>query len=98
MTKEEIVMRVLSRTELTRSQAIQAVDIVIQSFSASIGKGEDVFVRGLGTFKIVKKKGKKARDINRGKTIILPDRLSVKFKPGKDVRSAIDKLNNEMMQ
>ena len=44
-------------------------------------KGHNIYLRGFGTFKVRTTKPRKARNISRGETVIIPPRKSVKFVP-----------------
>ena len=52
-------------------------------------KREDIYIRVLGTFQIVERKGKTARDITRGIEIIVPCHYAVKFKPCKELKTKV---------
>ncbi len=49
MTKTDIVDYIVNNTTLSRSQAINATDSVIEAISHSLIKGESVFIRGFAT-------------------------------------------------
>lgn len=81
MTKAEIATRVANECNLTQGAAKQAVECVVDSIRESCETGEDVTIRGFGTFKVVTKAAKTARNISTGEAVKVASHKSVKFKP-----------------
>lgn len=66
---------------LTNSEATKAIDGIIEIIGSELKHGRPVFLRGFGTFQIVKRKAKAARNIKLNQTILIPERKVIKFKP-----------------
>lgn len=79
MKRQEIVDKVIDRARLERSQAINAVEAVIDAIAESLSRGESVYLRKFATFKSVVKKAKTGRNIKGGYTVSIPARRSVKI-------------------
>ena len=79
MTKQEIVHELVKRTDLTTSQAIHAVEGVINIIADALTKNEPLMLRGFGTIKTVQRAAKPARNISKGTTMMLPPTKQVKF-------------------
>ena len=79
MTKQEIVHELVKRTDLTTSQAIHAVEGVINIIADALTKNEPIMLRGFGTIKTVQRAAKPARNISKGTTMMLPPTKQVKF-------------------
>ncbi len=66
---------------------------------ASLEKGENVYIRGFGSFVIKKRAKKVGRNIKKGKSIIIPEHYIPAFKPAKvfmqAVRKKVKSLPNE---
>ena len=92
MRKNDIAEHIVSTTTLSRSQAIQAIDSAFEAIGNSLCKGESVYVRGFATFRSVLSKQKKARNINKGTTIIVPEKRSAKLIICKQLK---DQMNKE---
>lgn len=74
MRKIEIVEHVINNTTISRSQAIQAVDCAFDAIEKALCKGESVYIRGFGTIKTYITKERKARNIYKRTTVIIPAR------------------------
>lgn len=85
MTKKDIVDHVINNTTLSRSQAIEATESIVEAIRSSLEKGESVYIRGFATVKVVERKQKTARDIRKGTTVVVPARKAVKFIPSNKI-------------
>lgn len=86
MTKNEIALAVAQHTSLTPSQAREATDAVFTALHNALSNHHDVFIRGFGTFHIVTRAAKVARNIVAGTSIQLPAKDIVKFKPSNQLK------------
>ena len=79
MTKREIAKELANRSNLTPSQAVQAVEGIIEIIADALAKDEPILLRGFVTIKIVQRAAKPARNINNGTTMMLPPAKQAKF-------------------
>lgn len=86
MIKNDLVNEVLRNTDLTQETAMEVTNTIISAIAKSLCRGESVSLRGLGTFKVVKRKPKCGRDILRNKKVDIPMRNGVKFIAGKVIK------------
>lgn len=91
MRKNDIADYVVSNTNLTKSQALEAVECVFNAISDSLCKGESVFLRGFATFKVHRSKERKARNISKGTTISIPSQRTAKLVLGKELKNRLNK-------
>mgnify|MGYP000306483822 CR=1 FL=1 len=83
MTKADIVTDIAVETGLEKNEALRAVESFMNSIKTSLAKGNNVYLRGFGSF-IVKKRAKKTgRIITKNATIIIPEHYIPAFKPAK---------------
>lgn len=73
MTKQEVAAKVAEKTNIGQHQAVKVVETVMKVITEAVCGGNEVTLRGFGTFKTVVRRAKKARDISRGETITLPE-------------------------
>ena len=62
MTKADIVADIAVETGLERAEALKAVESFMTSIKSSLSKGENVYLRGFGSF-IVKERAEKQVEI-----------------------------------
>jgi DNA-binding protein HU-beta len=86
MKKIEIVEHVINNTTISRSQAIQAVDCVFDAIENSLCRGESVYIRGFAHTS----KRKKARNISKGTTVVIPAQRSAKLIISKQLKARMN--------
>lgn len=84
MTKAEIVNEISLKTGTDRKEVLQIVEGFMESVKTSLANGENVYLRGFGSFILKHRAEKVARNINRNTTIIIPAHDIPAFKPSKD--------------
>ena len=82
MTKADIVREIATQTGLEKQVVLQVVEGFMDSVKSMI-KGEEVYLRGFGSFIIKHRAEKTARNISRNTTIIVPAHNIPAFKPSK---------------
>ncbi|MDJ0835071.1 MAG: HU family DNA-binding protein [Acidobacteriota bacterium] len=86
MIKIDIAEQIAERVEIPRVTALQAVDVILDEMKNSLVRGERIEIRGFGVFQKKLRKKSVGRDIQRAKTIEIPETNTIKFKPGIDMR------------
>ncbi len=89
MTKADIVARIAQQTGVEKAVAMTVVEAFMETVKDSMVAGNEVFLRGFGSF-IIKKRAKKvARNISKNTTIVIPAHSVPAFKPAKAFLKAV---------
>jgi DNA-binding protein HU-beta len=83
MTKAELASAVSKKTGVEKTVAIKVIEAAMDSIKESVAKGENVYLRGFGTFAKKKRAKKIARNISKGTAIEIPERNVPHFKVSK---------------
>ena len=83
MTKADIVTEIAKRTGVEKVQIQAIVETFMDEIKDSLGRGENVYLRGFGSFIIKTRAEKVARNISKNTTITIPEHNSPAFKPAK---------------
>lgn len=83
MTKADIVSNIAEETGLDRTEALRAVESFMNSIKNSLAKGDNVYLRGFGSFVVKERAEKTGRNISKNTTIIIPAHNIPTFKPAK---------------
>ena len=89
MTKADLVLKIADRTGVEKQVVQQVVEGMMESIKNSMINGEEVFLRGFGSFIIKRRARKPARNISKNTTIIIPARNVPAFKPAKSFAEKI---------
>jgi len=83
MTKAEIVAEIANKTGIEKVAVQSVVETFMESVKAAMIKGENVYMRGFGSFIIKERAEKTGRNISKNTTIIIPAHKIPAFKPAK---------------
>ena len=90
MTKADIVDVIASGTGLTKVETEAVVDGFIQTVIASLRDGKNIEIRGFGSFKVKKRKGRMARNPRTGEQVPVQDHYVPIFKVSKELKSVVN--------
>ena len=80
MTKAEIVNNIVKNTGIDKKTALTAVEAVMEEIRQSMINGENVYLRGFGTFVVKRRAQKTARNISKNTSIVVPEHKIPAFK------------------
>ncbi|MFZ9028013.1 MAG: HU family DNA-binding protein [Crocinitomicaceae bacterium] len=83
MTKADIVANIAEETGLERVEALKAVESFMTSVKKSLANGDNVYLRGFGSFVVKERAEKTGRNISKNTSIIIPAHNVPAFKPAK---------------
>ena len=83
MTKAEIVAEIASKTNIEKVAVQQTVESFMDAIKKAMADGENVYLRGFGSFVVKQRTEKTGRNISKNTTIIIPEHFIPSFKPAK---------------
>ncbi|MDR2119216.1 MAG: integration host factor subunit beta [Tannerellaceae bacterium] len=83
MTKADIVREIAKSTGIDKQTVLNSVESFMDLVKDSLSKGDNVYLRGFGSFIVKKRAQKTARNISKNTTIIIPEHNIPSFKPAK---------------
>lgn len=91
MTKADIVNEIAKETGIDKLTVLKTVEAFMDNVKDSLAKGDNVYLRGFGSFVVKKRAQKTARNISKNTTIIIPEHNIPSFKPAKTFVSDVKK-------
>ena len=89
MNKGDLINQIAEDAGLSKAQAGTALNSVLDSITKTLKKGDKVTLVGFGTFSTSKRAARTGRNPQTGATIKIKAKNVVKFKPGKELSSAV---------
>jgi len=89
MTKAELVTKISEKTGLDKTEVLTTVEHFMEEVKASLEGGENVYLRGFGSFIIKTRAEKTGRNISKNTTIKIPAHNIPAFKPAKVFLSSV---------
>lgn len=83
MTKAEIVASISENSGIEKADVLRVVEDLMGEIKDSLSKGENVYLRGFGSFIVKERAEKTGRNISKNTTIKIPAHYIPAFKPAK---------------
>tara|TARA_B100001057_G_scaffold409483_1_gene424179 strand:+ start:295 stop:585 length:291 start_codon:yes stop_codon:yes gene_type:complete len=83
MTKADIVAKIAEKTGLEKVDVQTTVEAFMTEVKTALEVGDNVYLRGFGSFIIKQRAEKTGRNISKNTTIIIPAHNIPSFKPAK---------------
>jgi len=93
MTKRDLVVRIARQTDLKQRDVMEVVQRTLDTITNELAAGRGIEFRNFGVFEIMTRKPRVGRNPNSpSNTVEIPERVVVKFKPGKIMRERVMKI------
>ncbi len=89
MTKADVIARIASETGLTKTDVRVVVHGFLDSVKYALKKEDPLEIRGFGTFYVVDRAPRKARNPRTGEEVKIPARKQPVFKPSRELKKVI---------
>ena len=83
MTKADIVSEIAKSTGIDKASVLETIEKFMETVKDSLAEGENVYLRGVGSFIVKTRSQKTARNISKNTAIIIPEHKIPAFKPAK---------------
>ncbi|MDI6802248.1 MAG: HU family DNA-binding protein [Bacteroidota bacterium] len=90
MTKADIVDVIASATGLTKVETEAVVDGFISTVINALKEGKNIEIRGFGSFKVKKRKGRMARNPRTGAQVQVDEHFVPLFKVSKELKTNVN--------
>jgi DNA-binding protein HU-beta len=91
MTKADIINDIAQKTGIEKVVVQASVEAFMKTVRNSMVSGENVYLRGFGSFIVKKRAEKTGRNISKNTTIIIPAHYIPAFKPAKTFAEKVKK-------
>lgn len=91
MTKADVIAEIAEKTGIDKADVTTTVEAFFSVVKNSMSNGENIYVRGFGSFVNKKRARKIARNISKNTAIIIDEHYIPSFKPSKVF---IEKIKN----
>ena len=94
MTKRDLVVKIANETGIIQTKVADIVQLTLDNIAAELMSGKKIELRNVGVFEIKVRKSRKGRNPRNTKNeVIIPERAVIKFRAGKELKEAVEKLN-----
>ena len=89
MTKADVIDAVADETELSRRQAGQIVDLILDRIKGALQKGDRVALNPFGSFVVRSRRAREGRNPRTGEKIAIAARRVPAFVAGRSLKEAV---------
>ncbi|HNP93993.1 MAG: HU family DNA-binding protein [Cyclobacteriaceae bacterium] len=83
MTKADVIAQIAEKTGIDKADVSHSIEAFFNIVKTSMAGGQNIYIRGFGSFVNKKRKKKIARNISRNTAIIIDEHYIPSFKPAK---------------
>lgn len=89
MNKAQLIDAIADKAGLTKADSKKALEAFVATVGESLKSGDKVALVGFGSFSISERSARSGRNPQTGKTIQIPAKKVVKFRPGAELEGQL---------
>lgn len=93
MRKADLVNQISEKTGIPKVDVLVTLETMFKEVKDSLGKGENIYIRGFGSFITKKRAAKIGRNIKKNIAVHIPEHYIPAFKPAKEFVADVKKLS-----
>jgi len=91
MIKADLVNKIAKEMNISKQDAETGVNLFFQTIKEAIQRGEEIELRGFGSFRFRKRGPRSGRNPRTGEPVKVPSKKVLYFKPSKLLKTLINK-------
>ena len=93
MRKSDLINNISEKTGIPKVDVLVTVESLIKEIKENISKGENIYIRGFGSFITKKRAAKIGRNIKKNVAVQIPEHFIPAFKPSKEFVNEVKQMN-----
>jgi DNA-binding protein HU-beta len=94
MRKADLINKIATETGIQKVDVMVTVERMIREIKSTLANGENLYIRGFGSFIIKKRAAKIGRNIKKNVSVEIPEHFIPAFKPSKEFLQEIKSSPN----
>ena len=92
MRKSDLINNISDKTGIPKVDVLVTVESLIKEIKTNIAKGENIYIRGFGSFITKKRAAKIGRNIKKNVAVHIPEHFIPAFKPSKEFVNEVKQI------
>jgi DNA-binding protein HU-beta len=84
MRKADLINKISDKTGIPKVDVLVTLETMFREIKTSMASGENLYIRGFGSFIIKKRAAKIGRNIKKNTSVSIPEHFIPAFKPAKE--------------
>ncbi|RYZ29625.1 MAG: integration host factor subunit beta [Chitinophagaceae bacterium] len=93
MRKADLVNQISEKTGIPKVDVLMTLETAFREIKDSLSKGENIYIRGFGSFITKKRAAKIGRNIKKNVAVHIPEHFIPAFKPAKEFVADVKKTS-----
>ena len=89
MNKSDIMDKISSEAEITKAQAENALNAILEAITGTLAAGDKVTLIGFGSFSVTERAARTGRNPQTGAELKIPAGETPKFTAGKELKETV---------
>ncbi|MFZ2055124.1 MAG: HU family DNA-binding protein [Candidatus Aminicenantales bacterium] len=90
MIKADLINKIAREMDIPKQEAEEGVNLFFQSIKEAILRGEEIEIRGFGSFRFRKRTSRAGRNPRTGEPVKVPPKKVLYFKPSKLLKQMLN--------
>jgi integration host factor subunit beta len=90
MIKADLITKIARAMDIPKQEAEEGVNLFFQSIKEAILRGEEIEIRGFGSFRFRKRTSRAGRNPRTGEPVKVPPKKVLYFKPSKLLKEMLN--------
>jgi DNA-binding protein HU-beta len=92
MRKSDLINNISDKTGIPKVDVLVTVETLIKEIKGNISRGENIYIRGFGSFITKKRAAKIGRNIKKNVAVHIPEHYIPAFKPSKEFVNEVKQM------
>jgi DNA-binding protein HU-beta len=94
MRKADLISKISDKTGIPKVDVLVTLETMFKEIKSTLSNGENLYIRGFGSFIIKKRAAKIGRNIKKNVAVSIPEHFIPAFKPAKEFVQEIKSSEN----
>ncbi len=95
MRKSDLITNISDKTGIAKVDVLVSLESMLKEIKESLSKGENIYIRGFGSFITKKRAAKIGRNIKKNVAVEIPEHYIPAFKPSKEFISEVKEMHSK---
>ncbi len=94
MRKSDLINNISDKTGIPKVDVLVTIETMLKEIKHNIARGENIYIRGFGSFITKKRAAKIGRNIKKNIAVEIPEHFIPAFKPSKEFMHDVKQMHN----
>ena len=98
MRKSDLITNISDKTGIAKVDVLVSLETMLKEIKENLAKGENIYIRGFGSFITKKRAAKIGRNIKKNIAVEIPEHFIPAFKPSKEFINEVKEMHSHQKE